>query len=64
MMDVVPTVLHAADGVAPTLPDAEGISLVDALRDGTGPGERPVCWNYQGQYAVRRGRYKLVIDPH
>ena len=64
MMDVVPTVLHAADGAAPTLPDADGLLLLEALRDGTDPGERPVYWTYQGQYAVRRGRYKLVAGPH
>jgi arylsulfatase A-like enzyme len=72
MMDLLPTLLHAVDGEEPELPEVDGISLLDALRGDGGSeggvppagesGERAVVWEYQGQYAVRRGRYKLVHD--
>lgn len=77
MMDVLPTVLHAADGRSPRLPDLDGISQLDALTAargegspaagapsaaGSGAGERTVRWSYQGQRAARRGRHKLVIE--
>ncbi|PCC40702.1 hypothetical protein CIK66_02740 [Brachybacterium alimentarium] len=63
MMDVLPTVLHAVDGTEPALSEVDGISLLDALSDENQElPERSVIWTYQGQYAVRRGRYKLVED--
>lgn len=63
MMDVLPTVLHAVDGTAPALTEVDGISLLDALSDENQElPERSVIWTYQGQYAVRQGRYKLVED--
>ena len=61
MMDLLPTLLHAADGAAPVLPEVDGISLLDVLRDsGRELPERTVAWEYDGQVAVRRGRFKLV----
>ena len=63
MMDLLPTLLHAADGVEPDLPDIDGISLLDVLRDPAAElRERTVAWAYAGQAAVRRGRFKLVAD--
>jgi arylsulfatase A-like enzyme len=63
MMDLLPTLLHAADGAAPALADVDGISLLDVLRDpGAEVPERAVAWAYDGQLAVRRGRFKLVRD--
>ncbi|GAA1485070.1 sulfatase family protein [Brachybacterium fresconis] len=84
MMDVLPTVLDASDGAAPELPDVDGISLLDVLRDASADGtstgadddgigaadavgpsdaaRRSLVWSYQGQWAVRRGRHKLVVD--
>uniref|UniRef100_UPI003B3A5F01 sulfatase-like hydrolase/transferase n=1 Tax=Pseudactinotalea sp. TaxID=1926260 RepID=UPI003B3A5F01 len=61
MMDLLPTLLHAADGAAPELADVDGISLLDVLRDPAAEApERTVAWAYDGQVAVRRGRFKLV----
>lgn len=63
MMDLLPTLLHAADGAAPALADVDGVSLLDVLRDlGAEVPERTVAWAYDGQVAVRRGRFKLVKD--
>lgn len=70
MMDLLPTLLHAVDGEEPELPEVDGISLLESLRgerDVASAGattERAVVWEYQGQYAVRRGRFKLVHDAH
>lgn len=59
MMDVLPTVLAAAGH---PVDDVDGVDLGPLLRDGRA-GERTLCWAYEGQLAVRRGRWKLVIDP-
>ena len=46
----------------------EGISLAPLLRGGAGPRanptawEKPICWEYQGNRAVRNGRWKLVAE--
>ncbi|MET9312697.1 sulfatase-like hydrolase/transferase [Kribbella sp. NPDC003505] len=56
MMDVTPTVLAAAGVPAPA--DLDGIQLFT----GDAP-ERTLTWEYAGQQAVRRGPWKLVIDP-
>lgn len=63
MMDLLPTLLHATDGTPPDLPEVDGISLLDALRDPDREvPERTVAWAYDGQVTVRRGRFKLVAD--
>ncbi|MBL7258820.1 sulfatase-like hydrolase/transferase [Paractinoplanes lichenicola] len=62
MADLVPTVLHAVDGAVPDDATIDGNSLLDQL---TGPGddaERWLFWEYEGQRAVRRGRWKVVED--
>lgn len=63
MMDLLPTLLHASDGAAPDLPDVDGISVLAALEGRTAPRpERTLHWTYEGQWALRRGRHKLVVD--
>ena len=63
MMDLLPTLLHGADWAAPELPEVDGIPLLDTLRDPRREvPERTVTWAYEGQVAVRRGRFKLVAD--
>lgn len=59
MMDVLPTVLAAAGR---PVDDVDGVDLGPLLRDGRA-AERTLCWAYESQRAVRRGRWKLVIDP-
>ncbi len=63
-MDIVPTALHAADGTTPTDDTGEfdGTSILDLLSDGTDLSERDLYWELDGQTAIRRGNYKLVID--
>ena len=63
-MDIVPTVLHAADGTAPTADTGEfdGTSILDLLSNGNDLPERDLYWELDGQTAIRRGNHKLVID--
>ena len=63
-MDIVPTALHAADGNAPTadIGEFDGTSILDLLSNGTDLPERDLYWELDGQTAIRRGSYKLVID--
>ena len=61
MMDLLPTILHAADGAEADLPEIDGVSLLEAWQGTASAPERSLMWTYQGQWAVRRGRYKLVV---
>lgn len=77
MSDVAPTVLEAA-GITP-YEGIDGVSRLDLLRGAARPTARqaagqaagqtaesttePLCWEYEGQRAVRAGDWKLVRDP-
>lgn len=65
MMDVLPTVLHAVDGEPPEPGSRDGVSMLDEFAAADVREDRPervVFWNYEGQWAVRRGRFKLVLS--
>lgn len=63
MMDLLPTILHAVDGTTDRLPDGlDGISLLQELTDGTPAPDRSIYWSYEGQLAVRTGRWKTIVD--
>ncbi|MGP9845117.1 sulfatase-like hydrolase/transferase [Brachybacterium sp. 107] len=62
MMDLLPTILHAVDGAEADLPEVDGVSLLEAWCGEAAAPERSLMWTYQAQWAVRRGRYKLVVD--
>jgi arylsulfatase A-like enzyme len=65
LVDVLPTLLEAAGADYPeqrdgrAVPPAEGQSLLPVLR-GERADERTLCWEHEGNSAVRRGRWKLV----
>lgn len=61
MMDVTPTVLTAAG--LDVGPDIDGHNLLPLLQTGEPRHDRVLTWEYEGQIAVRQGRWKLVIDP-
>lgn len=61
MMDVTPTVLAAA-GLEPG-PGIDGVNLLPVLERGAADADRLLSWEYEGQLAVRRGRWKVVVDP-
>lgn len=65
VMDIMPTLLQVA-GVSPPekaatepIPPMEGKSLFPVLRGGS-IGSRTLCWEHEGNRAVRRGDWKLV----
>ena len=60
-MDLLPTVLGLAGLPLPRRID--GVNLAGALRQESPWPERTVYWEYDNQRAVRRGPWKLVVDP-
>jgi len=60
-MDVFPTVLKAAGG-DPARYELDGRDILGVLRDGARSPHDAIYWEMDGQTAVRRGRYKLVLD--
>lgn len=60
-LDIVPTLLDAA-GVEEA-PKLRGHSLLKPLKDNAPVvlGERTLCWRFNGQWAIRRGDWKLVL---
>jgi arylsulfatase A-like enzyme len=64
MMDLLPTILDAVDGEPPHLADVDGRSLLAGLQQPTADtDDRAVFWTHDGQWAVRRGRFKRVHHP-
>jgi arylsulfatase len=68
IIDVVPTCLELAGGKPlteidgrPTQP-LEGKSLLPIFRGGSRPPAEQICWEWSGNLAIRRGRWKLVRD--
>ena len=60
-MDIVPTVLDAA-GIDASEFELDGVSLLGHVTDNTGLSERAIFWEMDGQTAVRRGKWKLVLN--
>ena len=66
MIDVLPTVLEAVDGAVPDDDTLDGVSQLGALRvAGTAADRAPrsLFWGSAGQWAIRRGRLKLLENP-
>jgi arylsulfatase A-like enzyme len=63
MMDILPTVLHAVDGDESGIPDdVDGVSLLATLSEDAPSPDRPIFWSYEGQSAMRDGRWKVILD--
>jgi arylsulfatase A-like enzyme len=60
-MDVVPTVLDAV-GVDSSKYEIDGTSLLGHVIDNKRIPERPIFWEIADQTAVRRGKWKLVLN--
>lgn len=64
MMDLLPTVLEAVDGGESADPEVDGRSVLRVLQEvprAAPVAERCLFWEYEGQLAVRCGRWKLVL---
>ena len=66
VMDVMATCLDAAGVEYPRnhhgqeITPLEGQSLLPVLRGGERPGHNAICWEHEGNSAVRQGKWKLV----
>ena len=60
-MDIFPTFLEAAGGSASEY-ELDGRSLLSHVCTGDVPAERPLFWEMGRQTAVRRGKWKLVLN--
>lgn len=61
-LDILPTCLEAAGIEPPADADLDGVSFLAAMADGepAPSGQRPMCWQFQDQWAVRDGGWKLA----
>ena len=60
-MDIVPTVLEAV-GADASQYELDGTSLLSHVVEGDEPFERTIFWEMENQTAVRRGKWKLVLN--
>ena len=62
-MDLLPTLAELADTPLPNDVPLDGTSLAGLLQRGEPLPERTLFWGMNGQFAVREGPWKLVLDP-
>ena len=59
--DIFPTVLEAC-GIDYSSYDIDGVSILDSVLNKKASPHECIFWEMEGQTAVRRGKYKLVIN--
>jgi arylsulfatase A-like enzyme len=60
-MDIVPTVLEAV-GADSSMYEIDGVSVLPHVMHGSQLKQRPIFWEMEGQTAVRKGKWKLVLN--
>ncbi|MCP4401656.1 MAG: sulfatase-like hydrolase/transferase [bacterium] len=60
-MDIFPTFLTAA-GADPSGYEIDGSNILPYVVEGKIPKERDICWEMDAQTAIRRGKWKLVLN--
>lgn len=60
--DFFPTILEVADVAVPKNLKLDGVNLSPVLFGGEGLPDRDLFWRYRDQLAMRRNRWKLMID--
>jgi len=60
-MDIFPTLLQAAGG-DPEQYDLDGLDILPMLADSAGSPHEQIFWEMASQTAVRRGKWKLVLN--
>jgi arylsulfatase A-like enzyme len=60
-MDIVPTVLEAV-GADSSMYEIDGVSVLPHVMNGSQLKQRPIFWEMEGQTAVRKGKWKLVLN--
>jgi arylsulfatase len=63
LLDVMPTLLELAGVKYPQteMRQMEGQSIVGMIRGEGGAVERTLCWEHEGNRAIRKGKWKLVM---
>lgn len=61
-MDIFPTFLSAEAGGSLAGYELDGHDLLPYVRDGKTPSERDIFWEMGQQTAIRRGKWKLVLN--
>lgn len=59
-MDIMPTFLHWAGGSASNV---DGRNVASMITSGAASPHEEIFWEYQGQYAIRRGDWKYMVEP-
>lgn len=62
-MDLLPTLLELSATPPPTGHHFDGTSLAPLLLENKPLAERTLFWAYNARFAVRRGPWKLVVNP-
>lgn len=60
-MDIFPTFLQEAGG-NPAEYELDGMDIMDVMTQGAPSPHKEIFWEMEGQTAVRRGKYKLVLN--
>ena len=69
VIDIMPTVMDVAGATYPTafknndIPPEEGVDLLPVIKGGPAFARGAICWEHEGNRAVRIGDWKLVA-PH
>ncbi len=63
LLDLVPTFLELAGAQYPARAEVkpEGRSIVNMMRGEAGADDRTLCWEHEGNRAIRKGKWKLVM---
>lgn len=62
MLDIFPTILKLAGGNLSNVLPLDGVDILPALEETEANSERQLFWEYNGQLAVRQGKWKLVLN--
>jgi arylsulfatase len=63
LMDLLPTFLDLAEaqGAGEEGSDLEGRNIAQMIRGNDAPADRTLCWEHEGNRAIRRDNWKLVM---
>jgi arylsulfatase len=63
LLDLMPTLLELASAAYPATETRrlEGRSILPMIRGEPGDADRTFCWEHEGNRAIRKGRWKLVM---
>jgi arylsulfatase A-like enzyme len=63
LMDLMPTFLEVAGQAYAETENRrlEGRSILNMIKGQAGPNDRTLCWEHEGNRAIRKGKWKLVM---